>query len=82
MQVGEEAQLHLPGCELLHPDPQERAKVAHEACGQPGEASVGLRGQMTSAQHLDVKSRKAPKGPGEECLWEGTLGRRGQYQPG
>lgn len=51
VQVGEEAQLQPPRCELLHPDPQERAQVAHEACGKPEEASVGLGGQRTSAQH-------------------------------
>lgn len=84
MQVGEEAQLHAPRCELLYLDPQECAKVAHKAWGEPGEASVELRGQLTSAQHPDVKGQKAPKSPGEECLWERTIRRRGrgQYQPG
>lgn len=64
MQVGEEAQLHPPGGELLHLDPQECAKVAHKSWGEPGEASVGLRGQLTSAQHPDLKGQKAPESRG------------------
>lgn len=73
MQVGEEAQLHPPRRELLHPDPQKRAQVAHEACGEPEAVSVGLKGPMSSAQHQDVKGLEAPKGLGEE-----TLRRRGR----
>lgn len=67
MQVGEEAQLHPPGCELLHPDPQECSQVAHKAWGEPGEVSVGLRGPRTSGQHRDVKGLRAPKAWGRNA---------------
>ena len=81
MQVGEEAQLHLPRCELLHPDPQERAQVAHKAWGEPGEeASVELRGQRTTAQYPDMKSLRTPRGQGRDA-WGRKAG-RDQYQPG
>lgn len=80
MQVGEEAQLHLPRRELLHPDPKERAQVAYKAWGDEGGASVELRGQMTLVQCQNMKSLRIPRGQGRDA-WGRRTG-RDQYWMG